>query len=231
MQTPTNRWPLLQDRLPPHSELTGDEYSRRADWFLKETAALRGHIEAQRRLNPDQEAELRELARHLGIAPPLDENYQIFRELWAAEHNEQVYLPPRDVPIQLRPEEECCFSEPAVWRQTNFHNSGASLSRFSMAFPLTKLASYRISGISARHRPLDGSKEMATGSLYITNLKLFFDSGGLSTAITFNGLANIECYANGIEVGKSNGRTEFFQMTRLSSEYTYMIVQELNRQR
>ena len=88
-----------------------------------------------------------------------------------------------------------------------------------------------MSGISSRHRPLDASREMATGSLYITNLRLLFDSGGLSTAITFTGLANIECYANGIEVGKANGRTEFFQMTRLSSEYAYMIVQELNRLR
>ena len=89
-----------------------------------------------------------------------------------------------------------------------------------------------MSGVSARHRPLDGSREMATGSLYITNLKLFFDSRGLSTTITFTGLANIECYANGIEVGKSNGRTEFFQMTRdLLPEYAYMIVQELNRMR
>ena len=176
------------------------------------------------RLNPGQETELRELAGRLGIEPPLDENYQIFRELWATEHNEQVYLPPLDVAIPLHPDEQCCFAEPAVWRQPGAHRSGASLSRFSMGFPLTKLASYRIGGVSARHRPLEDSREMATGTLYITNLKLFFDSGGLSTAITFTGLANIECYANGIEVGKANGRTEFFQMTRLSSEYALSLI-------
>lgn len=231
MRNTPNRWPLPQERGTPHSETARDEYSWREEYFLQETAALRGQIEAERRLSPDQEAELRELARRLGIEPPLDENYQIFRELWAAEHSEQVYLPPRGVPIQLHPDEQCCFAEPAVWRQPDPHHSGASLSRFSMAFPLTKLASYRIGGVSARHRPLDGSREMATGCLYITNLKLLFNSSSLSTTITFTGLANIECYANGIEVGKANGRTEFFQMTRLSSEYAYMIVQELNRLR
>lgn len=231
MRNTPNRWPLPQERGMPHSETARDEYSWREEYFLQETAALRGQIEAERRLNPDQEAELHDLAGRLGIEPPLDGNYQIYRELWAAEHNEQVYLPLRDVPIQLRADEQCCFAEPAVWRQPDPHHSGASLSRFSCAFPLTKLASYRIGRISARYRPLEGSREMVTGSLYITNLKLFFDSGGLSTAIIFTGIANIECYANGIEVGKSNGRTEFFQMTRLASEYAYMIVQELNRQR
>ena len=226
-----NRQLLSPERGVPKSENAGDEYSWRADYFLKETAALRGQIEATRRLSPEQEAELQELAKRLGIEPPLDENYQIYRELWAAEHSEQVYLTTRGVPFQLHSDEKCCFAEPAVWRQAGPRLSGASLSRFSMAFPLTKLASYRIGGISSRHRPLDGSREMATGSLYITNLKLLFHSGSLSTTITFTGLANIECYANGIEVGKANGRTEFFQMTRLSSEYAYMIVQELNRQR
>lgn len=231
MHTPRQLWPLPQDRGTPHAEPDGDEYSRRCEYFLEETAALRGKIEAERRLSPDQEAELYDLAQYLGIELPLDGNYRTFRELWAAEHNEQVYLPPLDVAIPLHPDEQCCFAEPAVWRQPGAHDSGASLSRFSMGFPLTKLASYRISGLSARHRPLDGSREMATGTLYITNLKMFFDSGGLSTAITFTGLANIECYANGIEVGKANGRPEFFQMTRLASEYAYMIVQELNRLR
>lgn len=231
MHTTPDRWPLPRDRSPRHPEPAGDDYSRREDYFLQETAALRGTVEAERRLDPDQESELLELARRLGIEPPLDGNYQIFRELWAAEHSEQVYLPPRDVAIPLLPDEHCCFAEPAVWRQPGAHNSGASLSCFSMAFPLTKLASYRIGGISARQRPLDGSRQMATGSLYITNLKLLFDSSSLSTTITFTGLANIECYANGIEVGKANGRTEFFQMTRLSSEYAYMIVEELSRLR
>ena len=89
-----NCQPLPPERCAPHAEPDGDEYSRRAEYFLQETAALRGKIESERRLNPDQEAELRELAQRLGIKPSLDENYQIFRELWAAEHNEQVYLAP-----------------------------------------------------------------------------------------------------------------------------------------
>lgn len=174
---------------------------------------------------------LNDLTDRLCIEPSVDANYRIFRELWAAENDEQVYLTTIDAPLPHLSQEQCCFAEPAVWRQPDAYISGASLSHFSCAFPLTKLASYRISGISSHHRQLDGSREMAAGALYITNQKLFFDSGSLSTAITFTGLTNIECYANGIEVGKSNGRTDFFQMTRLSSEYAYMIVQELNRLR
>ena len=222
---------LPEFRGAPHSKAARDEYASRAAYFLENTEALRGQIESQRRLSPDQEAALNSLAERLGIEPPVDANYRIFRELWAAENNEQVYLATTDALLPHLAKEQCCFIEPAVWRQPDAQNAGASSPRFSAPFPLTKCASYRIGSLKPRHRALDGTREMATGALYITELKLFFDSDTLSTSITFNGIVNIECYANGIEVGKSNGRSEFFQMTPLSSEYAYMITQELNRLR
>lgn len=222
------RNPLLRRTSP---EDQGDEYSRRADHFLGTTAALRGQIEVDRRLSPDQEMFLIELAKSLRIDPPIDANYRIFRELWAAENNEQVYLTTMDALHPHLAKEQCCFIEPAVWCQPDAQTSAACSPRFSTPFPLTKYASYRIGSLKPRHRPLDATREMATGTLYITELKLFFDSATLSTSITFNGIVNVECYANGIEVGKSNGRSEFFQMAPLSSEYAYMIIQELNRLR
>ena len=224
-----NRQPQPEYLPQPQSKPAADEYARRVDYFLKHTAALRGQVETQRRLSPDQEAVLNGLAERLCIDPSPDANYRIFRELWAAENNEQVYLETVETSHPHLSGEQCCFSEPAVWRQPHPHNSGASLLRFSMAFPLTKLASYRIGSLKPRHRTFEGTREMAMGTLHITELKLFFYSETHSTSLTFNGIVNVECYSNGIEVGKANGRTEFFQMTTLASQYAYMIIQELNR--
>ena len=218
--------------IPPQqypAERQWDEQYDRLQYFLETTAALRGKIETSRRFDPDQEVMFNDLADRLCIDTPLDGNYRVFRELWAAENEEQVYLATIEAPLPLLSEEQCCFAEPAVWRRPEANSPLFSGGRFSTPFPLTKCASYRIGNPKPRIRSFGGTREMATGTLYITDFKIFFDSESLSTSITFNGLANVECYSNGIEVGKTNGQSEFFQITALASEYAYMIIQELNR--
>ena len=224
-------------RIPPHdnalprSSSSDDDYARRVGYFLEHTATLRGQVESHRRLSADQEAILNGLAESLGIDTPLDENYLIYRELWAAENDEQVYLAVVENAHPHLAREQCCFMEPAVWRHPDNNDSLAGGARFSTPFPLTKYASYLIGSVQPRYRAVEGTREMASGTLYITGLRLFFDSETLSTSINFSGIVNVECYANGLEVGKATGRTEFFQMTALASQYAYMIIQELNRLR
>ncbi len=222
-----NRQPLSENRAVAHA--VAHDHAARVAYFLEKTASLRGQIETHRRLSPDQEAMLDGLATDLGIAPPLDANYRLFRELWAAENGGQVYLDMWDTSHPRLSHEQCCFMEPAVWRQPEGYSGNANSSHFSTPFPLTKCASYRIGNLEPRPRPTEGTREMAKGTLYITDFKLFFDSETRCTSVTFNGIHNVECYSNGIEVGKSNGRPEFFQMTALASQYAYMIIHELNR--
>lgn len=97
--------------------------------FLKETAALRGQIEVARRMSPDQEEQLNAIAESLGIVPDLDGNYAKYRELWAAEHGEQVYLDLVDASMPLRVDEQCCFCEPAVWTRLKHGQSLYSVFR------------------------------------------------------------------------------------------------------
>ena len=218
-----------QDLSLSDSEPEANENTSLINQFMKDTAVLRGQIEVARRMTPEQEAQLYAAAERLGIESNLDGNYTKFRELWAAEHGEQVYLAPVDAPILLRPDEQCCFDEPAVWGQMKVTNSRVGYSVFSNSFPLGKGDSYRIGGLARNNKVLHEIREMAVGSLVITTKRLFFDGGSLSTSITFNRVLNVECYANGIEVSKTSEENDFFQMTHLSSEYAYMIIQEINR--
>jgi hypothetical protein len=180
--------------------------------FMKETAALRGQIEIARRISPDQETQLNSIAERLGVEPQLDDNYRIYRELWAAEHGEQVYLAPIEAPILLRPDEQCCFFEPAVWGQI----TPKGYSVFSKTFPMMIGVGYSIGTTEPRNKALDEIQAMATGCLCITNKRLFFDAGALSTTISFKKLLNVECYSNGIEINKSGEPNDFFQMTPLT---------------
>lgn len=212
-------------------DVGGGRDTTRENLFLQETAALRGQIEAERRMSPGQEAHLHAVACHHGIAPRLGCDYQKFRELWAAENGEQVYLASLEAPIPLRADEHCCFLEPTIWGHLKVINSPASYSVFSTTFPIERGASYRIGSLRPRHKILDSVKEMAIGSLCITNQRLIFEGGAHSTNITFHGIVNIECYSNGIEVAKTNGRSDFFQLATLASEFAYMIIQEFCRVR
>jgi hypothetical protein len=192
--------------------------------YMQQTAVLRGQIEIARRISADQEAQLNSIAERLGVEPPLDDNYRIYRELWAAENGEQVYLAPIEAPLLLRPDEQCCFFEPAVWGQI----TPKGYSVFSKTFPMMG-ASYTIGTAIPHHKALDEIRAMATGFLCITNKRLFFDAGALSTTIPFKRLLNVECYSNGIEINKSGEPNDFFQMTPLASQYAYVAIQETNR--
>jgi hypothetical protein len=219
----------LEEQRLSEREPEADENISASNQFMRETAGLRGKIEVARRITPEQEAELHTTAERLGTEFNLDGNYQKFRELWAAEHGEQVFLAPVKAAIILRPDEQCCFCEPAVWGQKKGTGLDGTYSVFSNTFPLEKGASYRIGGQVHNHKALNEIKEIALGSLVITNQRLFFDGGSRSTTISFKRVLNVECYANGIEVSKTSEENDFFQMTPLSSEYAHMIIQEINR--
>lgn len=203
--------------------------SVRKDHYLKETASLRNKIEKVRRMSPDQEAELHAIAERLAIEPRLDDTFQKFRELWAAEKGEQVYLSPIDVPVMLKGDEKCCFCEPAVWSQMKTIKTRTHYSGFSTSFRIMKGVSYRVGTLKPNYSVSEGLKKMGDGMLYITNKRLFLDGGGRSTTITFNRILNVELHSNGLEISKTSGQNDFFQMSTLNAEFAHMVIQELNR--
>jgi hypothetical protein len=89
------------------------------------------------------------------------------------------------------------------------------------------------------HRPstwkrrLEGRvKTKATGHLAMTNRRLIHtgeEEGPLSVAL--DRVVEIEPFKDGIEVTKTNGRKEFFQMDAVSCEYAMMLLGELLRMR
>ena len=103
--------------LSKHGVDKGFADSVRTKHYLKATESLRNQITKTRRMSPDEEAKLFAIADGLGIEPNLDENYRKFRELWAAENGEQVFLATVAAPVMLKPGEQCCFAAPAIWAQ------------------------------------------------------------------------------------------------------------------
>lgn len=203
--------------------------SVRKDHFLKETASLRKEIEKVRRMSPQQEAELHAIAERLGIEPQLDDMFQKFRELWAAENGEQVYLPAIEVDVMLKGDEQACFAEPAVWCQMKTVKTLSHYSGFSTSIRIMPGVRYRVGNVKPNYNVSEELREKGDGILYITNKRLLHDGGFKSTNIAFNRIIDVEVHANGIEVSKSSGPNDFFQMSLLNAEFAHMVIQELNR--
>ncbi len=203
--------------------------SLRTEHYLKETSKLRSTIEFARRLSPEQEAELMAISERLGIEPRLDGNYEKFRELWAAENGEQVYLPAKEVDVMLKGGEQACFAEPAVWCQMKTVKTLSHYSGFSTSFKILPGVRYRVGNVKPNYNISEELREKGNGTLYITNKRLIHDGGYKSTNIAFNRIIDVELHNNGIDVSKSSGPNDFFQLSTLNAEFAHMVIQELNR--
>jgi hypothetical protein len=215
--------------LSEHDVDQGYVNSVRTEHYLKETAKLRSQVERERRLSPDQESELMAISERLGIEPHLDANYQKFRELWAAENGEQVYLGAIDVDVMLKTDEQACFAEPAVWCQMKTVKTLSHYSGFSTSIRILPGVRYRVGNIKPNYNISEEMRAKGDGTLYITNKRLIHDGGFKSTNIAFNRIIDVKLHNNGIDVSKSSGPNDFFQMSMLNAEFAHMVIQELNR--
>lgn len=203
--------------------------SLRTEHYLKETSKLRNHIELERRMSPEQEAELHGIAERLSVEPRLDSTFKKFRELWAAENGEQVYLPAIEADVMLKGDEQACFAEPAIWCQMKTVKTLSHYSGFSTSIKILPGVRYRVGNIKPNYNVSEEMRAKGDGILYITNKRLIHDGGFKSTNIAFNRIIDVELHNNGIDVSKSSGPNDFFQMSMLNAEFAQMIIQELNR--
>ncbi len=65
---------------------------------------------------------------------------------------------------------------------------------------------------------------MSEGSLYVTNKKIVFDGSQQSANITMGRVVQTVLYKNGIEIRKSSGKPDFFEMAEAHAEYVSALV-------
>ncbi len=65
---------------------------------------------------------------------------------------------------------------------------------------------------------------MSEGSLYVTNKKIVFDGSQQSANITMGRVVQTVLYRNGIEVRKSSGKPDFFEMAEAHAEYVAALI-------
>ncbi|MDF2765674.1 MAG: hypothetical protein K0S81_2668 [Rhodospirillales bacterium] len=87
-----------------------------------------------------------------------------------------------------------------------------------------KGVSYRVGSVTPQYHSWDGLADIASGALYITNKKLVFNGDHRSSAVNYSRIIGYQLYTDGIEIKKTSGKNDVFEMEGAAAEYTVALV-------
>lgn len=189
-----------------------EELRRKA--FSEVIAPLLKAIKNDRRMSPEQEAQLNGMAMSHKITPRFDHSMLVFRQLWQIENTGRLELHPIDVggAIRLVKGEECYLSIPAVWKQLKKRRINTGYVGGSVGFRVAKGVTLRVGRAVPTYRETEALETISLGRLFITNKKILFIGEKKSTNITFGRLAGYEVARDAVQINKTSGKPDVFFM-------------------
>jgi hypothetical protein len=197
----------------------------RMEHFNKQVALIKEKVEKTRRFSPDDEGRIKKLAQNFKIDVDLGPEFNIMRFLWAWESGRSIDPEPISAPILLGRGEACYLATRANWKQVKTFKDRAGSSGFSTSIRIMKGVSYRASTFKPQYRTWEGMVDISDGTLYVTNKKVMFEGVRRSTTIPYGRLVSLQLYADGIELKKSTGNSDYFLTDGTSAEYTVALIQ------
>jgi hypothetical protein len=203
----------------------------RTEHFNKQIALIKEKIAKARRFSPDDEARVMAIAQGFRIDVNLGPEFNVMRFLWTWETGHPISPEPISAPIMLGRNEVCYCSAVAKWHQIKTYKNRIGSTGFSTSIRIMKGVSYRASTIRPQYQTQEGMAEISDGTLYVTNKKVIFDGTSRSTAIPYGRLVSLQLYADGIELKKSTGKSDYFMMDGMSAEYSVALIQNFAPER
>ena len=166
---------------------------------------------SDRRLTPNEEAELGSILTNLGLSTSDlstrdQEQLTYYKLLWEVENG---ILPEMDSPIILQKNEVCHLAIPAERLENKVVTVGRTTSSSGVSIKLAKGVRYRVG--ASRSRPI---KQEVThrypGTLCITNRRVVFQAPAKGFTTPLRSIISLESYSNGVELQKG-ATTYLFQ--------------------
>lgn len=153
--------------------------------------------------------------------------FKMFRDLWEYENNGVFPLHMTDVPILLNKNEECYFEAPAVWKQIKNVKQYKGYAGGSVGFRVAKGVRFSVGRAVPVYDQYEEMQAVSGGEIYVTNKKIIFNGATKSTNITVGRIVQLELYKDGIEVRKTSGKPDFFQMAGAHAEYVSALIHNM----
>ncbi len=184
-------------------------------------------IEQTRRYSPEHEKQLKEMAEQLQIKGEFGPEFKMFRDLWEYENNGVFPLERIDPPILLKNNEECYFECPAVWKQVKTMKQYKGHTGASVGFRVMKGVRFSVGRAMPMYDEVQEMRPLSDGEIYVTNKKIIFNGSAKSTNITVGRIVQVQLYGDGIEVRKTSGKPDFFQMAGVHAEYISALIHNM----
>lgn len=160
-------------------------------------------------LSPDEEADIKETAKRFAInlsySEDTDRVIRQAKKIWQLKHDP---LTPIAVDIQLQRDENCYAMFDALWLEV----------RRAAAMPWHPhfMTLSDSSEIALSYAPIveDCLTEIDAGQLFVTNKRLIFIGGSMTTTVPYSKILKIEQFREGIKVYKEKGRSPYLATDR-----------------
>lgn len=184
-------------------------------------------IEQSRRFSPSQEQQLDEIAANLKIKGQYDEKFKIYRNLWSYENTSDFDFEPISAPIMLKKNEEAYFEAPCVWKQIKTVRNYKGYTGGSVGFRVVKGVNFRVGRAVPVYDEAEEMVPLSDGEIYVTNKRITFNGSRKSTNITTGRIVQLLMWQNGIEVRKTSGKPDFFEMHPVHAEYISALIHSI----
>ena len=197
----------------------------RSKLYFEKIGPIVQEIENRGRFSPEDEARCRAIAEGSQIEFLPGESLQKARALWQLETSNT--FEPREIETRVRlgRGERCYLSCGAAWFQNKTRKISQGYVGGSVGFRIAKGVTLRVGRAVPISTTTQGFVRIADGTLYVTNKKLLFVGEHKSTNITMGRLADYHLFKNGIEIKKTSGPADFFELAKLDIEYLDALLQ------
>jgi hypothetical protein len=169
-------------------------------------------VKAQRYSYKDEE-ELNKIFEKLNITANFPVEFNKYRALWQIEEEGDINLNPiDDLPIGLKDNEDVYFKCQANWFQPNTRKAMKGYIGGSIGFKVAKGITLRVGKVIPQYDIIEEMKSLSLGDLYISNKRIQFVGQKKSTNITYGRVIDFRLFSNGIEIHKSSGKPDFFEL-------------------
>jgi hypothetical protein len=182
---------------------------------------------ADKRISDDEVKSLEDRARNLGAALELDSllastELDRFRSFWRMENG--IYSEV-EVPINLHRGERCHFSSGAIWYERRTITKSVRYAGIGGSLRIMKGLHYRSGSYQVQRITQEETRQISSGTVYITSKRIVFHGQPKSGAIRFDSIVSFIPYADGIEIEKTSGRNPIFTFS--DGEYASVLLSAL----
>lgn len=197
----------------------------RRDHFSKLMKPVLDRVKQTRRFSTEDERAILETAKRLHMTPQFEREFMTYRHLWEIETTGHFTPTSIDAGIRLVNNEVCYHWCPAVWKQVKVIRRNTGYVGGSVGFRVAKGVTLRMGRAVPTYDEYEGVVDISPGNLYVTNKKLVFAGVRRSTNVAYGRLAHYEIYRDGIELIKTSGKPDLFQMDTGDVEYIDALLQ------